>query len=380
MSKSHGTLANLALFCTSLAVFLLLCELVVFRYVFLPAEVPRNAFIDGLIRYTPNQTGVYRVRNDIAAPFSINAQGWNSGTGDYRLERPDTQRRIAVIGDSYVEALQVPHDRSLAERLQGHLTQPGSAVEVYRFAISGAPLSHYLYMLEHEAAQYAPDVVVIVLVHNDFDESFRFKAGRYTSSFMKLALTDGQVTAEIPPVPYKESWRDRLRQLATVRYFYYRWQMSPTVLRGLVLGSARAEAPRFEANIHVDEVLSRLPDIGAATDYLFGRLAALGRDRGFQLLLVMDANRAPIYAGTAKTRPEGASALNVLALEMAARHGLGFLDLTEAFTGAWQANGTRFEFASDGHWNEHGHEVVADAIAQVLRRNRRQQGVPAGDG
>ena len=379
MSKVRSTLANLALLGASAALFLLVCELVVFRYVFLPAEVPRNAFIEGLIRYTPNQTGVYRVRNEISAPFSINAQGWNSGTGPYRLERSDSRRRIAVIGDSYVEALQVPYDRSVAERLQAHLAQAGSAVDVYRFAISGAPLSHYVYMIEHEAVQYAPDVVVIVLVHNDFDESFRFMAGRYTSSFMKLTLTNGRVTAEIPPAPYKESWRDRLRQLATVRYFYYRWQVSPALLRGLVLGSARAEAPRFEANIDVNEVLSRLPDVGAATDYLFGRLAALGRDLGFEILLVMDANRGPIYAG-AEVRPEGASALNVLAREMAARHGLGFLDLTEAFTRAWQAEGARFEFASDGHWNERGHQVAADAIARALRRNRLQQGAPAGDG
>jgi len=61
---------------------LLVFELIVFRFLLPGSDLPWNAYSDGLIRYAPNQTGVWRVRNEIAAPYSINAQGWNSGFGD----------------------------------------------------------------------------------------------------------------------------------------------------------------------------------------------------------------------------------------------------------------------------------------------------------
>ena len=49
-------------------------------------------------------------------------------------------------------------------------------------------MSQYLQIIEREVAQYRPDWVIVLIVHNDFDESYRFKAGRYTSSFLKLRV------------------------------------------------------------------------------------------------------------------------------------------------------------------------------------------------
>src|SRR5207245_389234 len=150
----------------------------------------------------------------IAAPYRINAQGWNSGIGDYALPRHPGVPRIAVVGDSYVEAFQVAHDRSLGEALVADLAADGRWGEVYRFGISGAPMSQYLYMIEREVVRYRPDWVVVLIVHNDFDESYKFKAGRYTSSFLKLRVEDGRVTGEIPPQPWQPSAIEWLRRTA----------------------------------------------------------------------------------------------------------------------------------------------------------------------
>ncbi len=63
------------------------------------------------------------------------------------------------------------------------MSRDGRAVEVYRFAISGAPMSQYLYMMECEITAYQPDWIVVILIHNDFDESFgSFKAGTRRAS------------------------------------------------------------------------------------------------------------------------------------------------------------------------------------------------------
>jgi lysophospholipase L1-like esterase len=363
MGRLRAFAANLALSLASVLVFLAVCELVVFRLVLPASDVPANAFVDEVVRYAPDQSGVWRVRDEIAAPFRINAQGWNSGIGDYATQRRPGVSRIAVVGDSYVEALQVAYDHSVAERLAADLAAaPGatpSAVEVYRFGISDAPLSQYLQMIEHEVTRYRPDWVVVLIVHNDFDESYKFKPGRYTSSFLKLRVEAGKVVGEIPPLPWRPGTIEWLRQTATARFFLYRWQVRPELLVNLLLPRAEA-APA--ANTDIGAVLADEAGIQAVTDYLFGRLDAAVHAMGARLLLAMDGDRSAIYG----ERDSPALALNRLAADMAARHHIAFVDLEPVFLADWRAEHRRFDFDADGHWNEHGHAVAAAAIAQAL--------------
>ena len=114
-----------------------------------------------------------------------------------------------------VEAMQVAYDHSMAERLSKEMGSRGVSVEVYRFGIAGAPLTQYLWMVEREVLAYRPDAIVVLLIHNDFDESFRFVQGRYTSSFAKLRVSDGKVLGEIPPTPWEPTAADWIRRSAS---------------------------------------------------------------------------------------------------------------------------------------------------------------------
>ncbi len=204
----------------SLLASLAFLELVVFRWVLPAPDVPEVELVDQVLRYRPGQRGVWRVGSDVAAPFRINEQGFNSGHARYEKARVAGRGRIAVIGDSYVAAFQVPPDRSLAEDLE-RLLGP-DRTEVYRFGVDGAPLSQYVWMLEHEVLSYRPDAVVIVLIHNDFLESFHRYGGRYARSFARVALEGGAVRGWAPPQRYDPTALDALRRLATVRFFLYR--------------------------------------------------------------------------------------------------------------------------------------------------------------
>ena len=360
MGRLRSLAANLALSVASIAVFLAVCELVVFRLIWPASDVPENDFVDGVVRYAPHQSGVWRVRDEIAAPYRINGQGWNSGIGDYAIQRRAGVRRIAIVGDSYVEALQVAYDRSLGERLAADLAAGGNAPEVYRFGISGAPLSQYLQMIEREVVHYRPDWIVVLIVHNDFDESYKFKTGRYTSSFLKLRVEEGRVVGETPPVPWRPGALEWLRQTATARFFLYRWQVRPEVLVNLLL--PRAEAATG-ADTDITGVLADEAGVTAVTDYVFGRIDATVHAMGARLLLAMDGDRFAIYQGG----DSPALALNRLAAETAARHQIPFIDLEPVFEADWRAVHRRFDSDADGHWNEHGHAVAAAAIAQALR-------------
>jgi GDSL-like Lipase/Acylhydrolase family len=357
-------IANCAMIAASLLVFMLICEFILFRFVLLPSDIPESAFIDGVVRYSPGQKGIYRVANEIAAPFAINRRGWNSGHVDYSVARRHGVTRIAVVGDSFVEALQVPSIESLAEQLEG-LLGPERA-EVFRFGISGAPLSQYIHMVEREVVSFRPDFVVVVLVHNDFDESFRAKAGRYTSSFLKFSVVNGMVSGEIAPAPYVEGWKDALRKTAMARYFYYRWRVSPgNVTAGIVRLLGIREAARVEANIEVASVRDVLADVRAATHYAFGRLKELAERHNFRPLVLMDGVRGAIY----ERGVSGALELNHLAAEVAASHGIEFIDLHPVFAADWVVWREHFEFTADGHWNRRGHRVAAEAVQAWLRQS-----------
>ncbi len=364
MTRIKNILLNAGLAFGSLAVFFLIAELVVFRFIFPATDIPRNAFIDGIIRHEPNQEGIFRLKDGLPIPYAINSRGWNSAYSDYDLNRRSGVERIAVIGDSFVEALQVPHDQSFANHLERELNADSDPTEVYRFGISGAPLSQYVHMLENEIVRYSPDLAVILLIHNDFDESFGFKPGRYTSSFLKLDMHDSVVASEIAPVAYEESWKEQFRRFATFRYLYYQQQLKPELVSALIFDRNK----RHEANVEIDKITDQWGDIEAATDYLLSRLAAIADRNNIDLLLVMDANREEIYAADSSAKSSnGVAKLSKLATRLAAEHGIPFLHLEATFRNDWEDHHVRFEFPYDNHWNQRGHKVAGEAIADYLR-------------
>jgi len=359
MRRFRDIAANFLLSLATALLVLLLCEFVVFRVIWLASDAPRVAEVNDVVRYAPNQRGVWRVRNEIAAPFRINSQGWNSGVGDYARERrPDTPR-IAIVGDSFVEALQVANTASLGEDLQRLLEKDGRRAEVYRFGISGAPLSQYVFMVEHVVAAYRPDWIVVVVVHNDFNESYQFIQGRYTSSFMKFRVRDGKVVGERAPEPWHASYLDTIRETATARFFLYRWQVRPQAIVDLFLGRAAAAEPHYVANVDIRTILKERREVEAVADYGVERLAALAHDIGARLLLVMDGDRRSLYAHIDSLAVE----LNRIMAAAAHRHHVDFLDLQPVFAADWAEHHRRFSFDADDHWNELGHSIVAKAIA-----------------
>jgi hypothetical protein len=363
-SRAREAFLNLTLVVGSLLFMLAVCEFVVFRYLMPGSDVPRNAFANGVVRYLPNQTGVWRVRDDIAAPYAINAQGWNAPQADYPVARRPGVGRIAVVGDSFVEALQVPVGESFVEHAVREMGGP-DRLEAFRFAIAGAPLSQYVHMVEREVLRFRPDRIVVLLIHNDFDESFLFKPGRYTSSFLKFDVHDGRVAGEVAPQPWQPGALEWLRQTATARFFLYRWQVRPQLLVNTLLGPARAEGtPRFAANIDLGAVLSHESDIRIATAHGLARLKALADSIGARLDILMDGDRGAIQAGAPTSQ---ALRLNAIAAEAAAGLGLPFHDLHGLFAADFSVTRQRLDFPSDAHWNPHAHYLAGRELVRILR-------------
>src|SRR5262245_15135724 len=84
-------------------------------------------------------------------------------------------RRIAVIGDSFVEALQVPFEQSVTSLLENRLSRS----EVMNFGVSGTGTARQYLALRHYVLPYRPDVVVLFFfAGNDFSDNSRRLQGK----------------------------------------------------------------------------------------------------------------------------------------------------------------------------------------------------------
>ena len=187
-----------------------------------PDDVLANVSVNGVVRYLPNRRAVFRQPDGRETLVTTNARGWNSTKPDYAPAASAAALRVAVIGDSYVHGSFVNVEEGFPEVIERELNAAGVRAEVLRFGMDGAPLSQYLHMLRREVRQYQPDVVVVQLIHNDFDETYRFLRTRYASSFLKIGMSEAGRPVEIAPVDVKGGGSDVLRNSNTFRYLYYK--------------------------------------------------------------------------------------------------------------------------------------------------------------
>ena len=369
----RNLLANVLVVILSFVCIVLISEFIIFRFFLPAADLPRNQFIDGIIKYIPNQKGIFRKSDDYQTAYRINADGWNSRHAQYIRPKSD-KYRIAIIGDSYVEALMVDYRKSLAEQLEDKLGR--DKFEVYRFGISGAPLSQYLQILRREVVKYSPDLVVIVLVHNDFDESYQFVPGRYTSSFLKINVKDGKILGEIQPKEYHETLAEYLvRSSAIFRYFVFNRGVNIDNVRKLIFRDKQG-AHKYQANIDVINLNKKKLNNAKVTEYLMNQIKKIALQHNFQVLFIMDGDREDIYKGTdsANQYNAGVLSLNKMAQAIAAKNGIPFIDLQPIFQQDYQNNHIKFNYVHDFHWNEYGHKIAAETIFKYLGEHKLAQG------
>lgn len=100
---------------------------------------------------------------------------WNSRgyfDKEYSLIKPENTFRIVVIGDSYVESVQVPLDKTFHKIIEKDLnseidkTAP-TAFEVIALGSSGTGQKKNFVTLSTEALIYSPDLVIVTLCSND---------------------------------------------------------------------------------------------------------------------------------------------------------------------------------------------------------------------
>jgi len=101
-----------------------------------------------------------------AAEIRTNSAGFRDR--EHSLAKPEDVLRVAVLGDSYVEAFQVSQDEMFGSVLEEELNSRQFAgdrkVEVLSFGVSGFGTAQELLMLRHHVWQFDPDIVLLTFL------------------------------------------------------------------------------------------------------------------------------------------------------------------------------------------------------------------------
>ena len=167
-TRLRAALVNAMLVCTAVAVAYLLGEVAV-RII-----APQQLIVKRPDIWQPVDTLGWTHRPDVATTINTGERTAHvytdrEGLRVGRAGRVESKRRILLLGDSFMEALQVEYEQSLAGLLEARLgTRVGEAVAVRNTAVGGWDPPQYLMEARRELGREPFDAVVVsVFLGND---------------------------------------------------------------------------------------------------------------------------------------------------------------------------------------------------------------------
>jgi hypothetical protein len=300
--------------------------------------------------------------------------------------------RIAVLGDSMVEALQVPVEQRFTEVMERSLTASRclgpNRVEVLNFGQSGDGTAQELMILRHHVWSYQPDMVILgVMTGNDIRNNskelqnddgrpyFVMKDGQlsFDDSFRR---SPSHIKTAGERLGYAVIDRSRLAQLA--------YEARSTWQKRRAVAKARARFGEPDADVGLDTLVYREPDNQAwkdaweVTEALLALMHREVEDHGAEFLAATLSNTHqvnPDMAVRQKLMDElGVSTLSYPDERIRAageREGFHVVNLAPRLQDyVSKHNAYLHGFANTpkgtGHWNEEGHRTVADLLTEAI--------------
>jgi hypothetical protein len=325
----------------------------------------------GLVATTvTHQKPVFHFEPDRRLTWS---RGWNFATvnqirvnnagyvNDHDYEVDDPRPLLAVVGDSYVEAVMVPFRDTFHGRLAADIAPHA---RVYSLAASGAPLSQYVMWAKEARERWKASALAVVVVGNDFDESLAtVKAGPGFHHYVQGA--DGTLALQLQEyLPTRR--RTIMLSSALVRYLVFNCHALELATRAwkspLQLLTFRADGV-YVGNTDVAADQKRLEASQAVVDAFLRDLVAVAGWRPREVLLLVDGLRYP------SDRPAAAGSyfvrMRTYLMAEARRAGFEAVDLDTYFFAVPGVKRPYFEYQADGHWNGRAHAIVADAVTHA---------------
>jgi hypothetical protein len=309
----------------------------------------------------------------------------------HTLEKPADVFRIAILGDSYAEALQVPVESAfwavMEQTLSGLVRGPGK-IEVINFGVSGYNTAQELLTLRDRVWQYNPDFVVLEFCSNDVKEnSSHFNADPLTPYFVYQngRLTLDSSFRESASYKFKQQWYGQV--LYRVINFSRVLQVVNHAKRSLARRAHQLDQPIVDKRIiPTDGSLFRAPDdeqhavAWRVTEDLTVKVRdeVVSRDVGFLVVSVSSPIQAHPDPSVREASLKIAQGQHLFYPDdrlaaLGREHGFAVLTLGRPF-GSYAKGQQVFlhGFANTdlgfGHWNVAGHRLAGQLIAEEISR------------
>ena len=324
----------------------------------------------------PNKHVIHS-RGCFQGEVSINR--WGMRDRERSLEKPPGEFRIAMIGDSGVEAVQVKPDEVVNIRMENVLHDIGyNSVEVMNFAVEGIGTTQEFLLYKQKVRQFHPDLVLLMFtLGNDiFNNSSTLQPKVYGihdwySPYYGLALDGSLVFKPVQPRSFNKL-RLYLETHSLLFYYLQRlwfkfniplhtWHRLP-LYYGIY--SDPLDDEWRQAWQVTGKVLALMQDTVTADGAKFMVFSGpdICDDRDWHQRLTKEYGKVP-----PSFRP--CSAVQRLKETAATHHiQLDFLGpYIHAYGDQHHLPWPYFSFTCDPHFNALGHEVSAEAIVQILR-------------
>jgi hypothetical protein len=324
--------------------------------------------------------------HEFTVPVQINTQGRRDL--ERPIEKPAGSERILLLGDSFVEAMQVPIESTFARKLEAALTQPNAPVEVLSMGVSGyGTASQYLWYREHGSA-FKPDVVLLSFypgndVRNNSPTLEASLPPQYDAAGKLQRVGNGGKGAS-------DGTRGLLGRSEAYRYFRkFLLTRQPQVAErladwGLLNRAALRPVPLVDGVpldywIYAADPPPQWREAWRHTEYLLDALRQAVEADGAKLIVMVVTAREQIYPADWEQLLQTYPAMQKVAwdvngperhvLDWCARTGVACIQLSPTFL--TQRDQERLHFHFDGHWTAAGHALAAQTVANYLRGAKR---------
>ena len=301
-------------------------------------------------------------------PVRFNEHGMRDSRPVFFRRSPDVFR-VAVLGDSFAEAMQVGEDEAFCRRLERHLSEySGGRVEVINFGCSGFSSLLELVMLRYWVPHFSPDLVICLHHFSDITEDCRLrKRCRYDGGL--LVAVEPTSTGRRRKVERVLEWSQIYRLCRYVQKRHRRPHLrDPSV----------SLQRNFDAIVHEPYTAE---DEQAFTHSLSAVLEMheFLHHRGVPFLVVL----IPIGSQVEPVEPHFARRLGYRYMaggrrlehrgyqdrvtSFCHRHGIDYLDLLDGFRQANPVGRPELYLPRDQHWTPAGHDLAARLTAQRIR-------------
>ena len=343
---------------------------------------------DPVVRYRPNEKWIYSAAWDffIVKEVRTNNAGWVS---DIDYVRDADTPLVAFVGDSFVQGDQLPWQHSCHGRLSIRLD---GQIRVYSFGHNAAPLSQHLGYAEHIRDTYRPAALVIPIIENDFDQSFRhiIKSTRHHMFFAFEELPNGELVLVPPAVAAHSepaSWFGRFRQWVSQQSSLVRYRSNHVRDRLFPIWGERAGTDpndgEKESPFSTRNPATSHPDVVAwahrATDAFLQMLPERSGLDPNRMAFVVDGLRPMRYTEGLENHLDGSyhDVVRRYFMDRARAGGYEVIDMQPVFVDHYRSHEEPFNWTRDGHWNALGHGLCAEQVGSSQAFHRLQAGTAA---